>query len=312
MDDEELATRDYSRLRKSMHRDGSIYRGMDHYPWKEDYRIADRGETRLEATTMSDPTPDCLFHKDGYCWTHYPTGMLQFFSLRVVKLPADAPGSVVELYGYVAARDNLDPLLNYVVNISRDDPVIVEKGSLIAMSGPRRGIEMLDSSLLEYDVRIKNGVHEEDDLQLLDGASMFQFWDASARPFTLRMPTDSGAIDMIVACINCAVEATVEVFILEVQSSFNLSLICLNGGFIEEMILFDGATAESRGLKRSVVAVASHSYLDLKFNLGALPSSSNQHCCSFKAEIHGHVTQNIKTEFALISLKVTWSTLPFG
>jgi hypothetical protein len=293
-----------------MHRDGSIYRGMDHYPWKEDYRIADRGETRLEATTMSDPTPDCLFHKDGYCWTHYPTGMLQFFSLRVVKLPADAPGSVVELYGYVAARDNLDPLLNYVVNISRDDPVIVEKGSLIAMSGPRRGIEMLDSSLLEYDVRIKNGVHEEDDLQLLDGASMFQFWDASARPFTLRMPTDSGAIDMIVACINCAVEATVEVHILQVREMFDMSLKCLTSGYKTEIRIFEGTISKSCGLKRFVVAVTSCSSLGMKFKVGAPSSCPEQHCCTFNAEGHGHVTQEIKTECALISVKVTWSTLP--
>jgi hypothetical protein len=74
-------------------------------------------------------------------------------------------------------------------------------------------------------------------------------------------------------------------------------------------MIFDGAIAESRGLKRSVVAVASHSYMDLKFNVAGQPSTPDQHCCSFKAEIHGHVTQHIKTEFALISVKVTWSTL---
>jgi len=33
----------------------------------------------------------------------------------------------VELYGYVAARDELEPFLNYVVNISRDDPFTVEQ-----------------------------------------------------------------------------------------------------------------------------------------------------------------------------------------
>lgn len=33
----------------------------------------------------------------------------------------------IELYGYIAARDDLEPLLNYVVNFSRDDPIIVEQ-----------------------------------------------------------------------------------------------------------------------------------------------------------------------------------------
>jgi hypothetical protein len=170
----------------------------------------------------------------------------------------------------------------------------------------------MDIILIEYDTRIKIGQQEKDNLQILHGASTLGGYFSSGRTFKLDTPGDFGTYGITFSRIQHVVEATIEVFILEVQSSFNLSLICLNGGFIEEMILFDGATAESRGLKRSVVAVASHSYLDLKFNLGALPSSSNQHCCSFKAEIHGHVTQNIKTEFALISLKVTWSTLPFG
>jgi hypothetical protein len=75
-------------------------------------------------------------------------------------------------------------------------------------------------------------------------------------------------------------------------------------------VLFDGAIGESRGLKRSVVAVEGRSFIDLKFNVGAPLSTPGQHCCSFKAETHGHVTQSIKTEFALIAVKVTWSTLP--
>jgi hypothetical protein len=52
--------------------------------------------------------------------------MLQFFSFEVAKLPPNAAGSV-ELYGYVATRDDLDPSLNYVVNISRDDPIVVKQ-----------------------------------------------------------------------------------------------------------------------------------------------------------------------------------------
>jgi hypothetical protein len=51
--------------------------------------------------------------------------MLQFLSLRLAKVPAEL-GSV-ELYGYIAARDNMNPLLNYIVNFSRDDPIMVKQ-----------------------------------------------------------------------------------------------------------------------------------------------------------------------------------------
>jgi hypothetical protein len=56
---------------------------------------------------------------------HYSRGMLQVFSLELAKIPMD--GGSVELYGYVAIRDDLDPLLNYVVNISRDYPITVQQ-----------------------------------------------------------------------------------------------------------------------------------------------------------------------------------------
>ena len=51
--------------------------------------------------------------------------MWQVFSLKLVKIPMD--GGPVELYGYIAARDHVDSLLNYIVNISRDDPITVEQ-----------------------------------------------------------------------------------------------------------------------------------------------------------------------------------------
>jgi hypothetical protein len=47
------------------------------------------------------------------------------------------------------------------------------QGSLIEMIGPKRGISMGDAVLLEFDMRIKKGEQEKDDLQLIDGVSDF-------------------------------------------------------------------------------------------------------------------------------------------
>ncbi|XP_047059250.1 uncharacterized protein LOC124665939 [Lolium rigidum] len=294
-------------LAESRHRDGSIYKDMDLW-WKDDYRIADRNETRLEAMTFSDPT-DCIIH-DGTCMKHYPRCMLQIFSLEVAKIHVD--GGLVELYGYIAVRDDLDPLLNYVANISRDDPIIVEQGSLINMSGPKRGIEMSDFILIEYDMRIKTGKHEKDDLQLIDGASLIGDGGIWIQPFTFHIPGDWGAVDITLSRLGRAVEATVEVIISEVQSNFSLSLGCLTSGLDVEIRLFDGTITDSGGIKKSVITVVKDSLIDLKFKLGAQPSCSDQYCCSFRAKTHGHDTHGIKTDFALISMKVTWSTLPCG
>ena len=80
-------------------------------------------EARLEAMMLSNPT-DCVI-RDGICREHTPRHMLQIFSLKLAKLFVDS--GPVELYGYIAVPDSLDPLLNYVVNLSRDDPIIVEQ-----------------------------------------------------------------------------------------------------------------------------------------------------------------------------------------
>ncbi|KAK1612813.1 hypothetical protein QYE76_036486 [Lolium multiflorum] len=157
---------------------------------------------------FSDPGPDCRFDDDGSCWRHYAIGMVQIFSVKVGSLPADA-GSI-ELYGYIAARDQQDPFLNYVVNISRDDPIVVEEGSLVDMAGPKRGIQLMDNTLIEYDMRIKRGEQEQDDLQMLDGASILGFIGPWNYPFKLDTPGDYGTIDIILSPIRWAVEATVK------------------------------------------------------------------------------------------------------
>uniref|UniRef100_A0A0E0I4V3 DUF6598 domain-containing protein n=1 Tax=Oryza nivara TaxID=4536 RepID=A0A0E0I4V3_ORYNI len=275
-------------LPKSRHRDGSIYMDIMDTPWKKEFHIADRNETQLEAMKFSNPT-NCVIRRNGTCMSHYHRCMLQILSLELAKITLD--GGSVELYGYIAVRDDLDPLLNYIVNCSRDDPIIVEQGSLINIEGPKRGIDMRDYALIEYDMRIKTGKQEKDDLQLIDGASMIGPAGLWNRPETICIPGDYA-------------EATVEILISEVQSSFNLLLGCLTSNLDKEIRLFDGVISESRGLKRSVVAVRRDSFIDLKFEVGAFPSSFDQHYVSFKEKIHGYDTQEIKTDFALISVKV--------
>ncbi|CAN6302900.1 unnamed protein product [Urochloa humidicola] len=305
-DDEEYTVNNV--LEKSRHRDGSIYRGMDTW-WKQNYYIANRNETRLEAMTYSDPT-NCII-RNGTCMEHFPRRMLQILSIKLAKIPVDC--GLVKLYGYIAVRDELDPLLNYVINLSRDHPIVVEQGSLINMAGPKRGIDMMDNTLIEYDMRVKMGEEEKDDLQLIDGASIIGSVGTWNQPFTFHIPGDYGAVDITLSRLRSAVEATVEVLLSEVQISFDLSLSCLSSGLNGGIWLFNGTIGESCGLKRSVVAILRRSSIDLKFEIDALsPSSSEQHCCSFQAKTHGHDTREIKTALAFISVKVTWSTLPTG
>jgi hypothetical protein len=73
-------------------------------------------------------TSDCVM-VNGSCRNHSPCTPMQIFSIELAQLPVD--GGLVKLYGYIAVRDNLDRLLNYVVNISRDDPITSEEVKIL-------------------------------------------------------------------------------------------------------------------------------------------------------------------------------------
>ncbi|CAN6299611.1 unnamed protein product [Urochloa humidicola] len=105
-----------SMVEGSKHSDGSIY-SIDAHPLHELFYLADTRETRLKPMRLLNPTPS--YHPR---WTaykqHLGCAMLQIFSLKLAKLPSTSPshGGPIHLYVFIAIRDLLDPLCNYVFN----------------------------------------------------------------------------------------------------------------------------------------------------------------------------------------------------
>ncbi|CAM0903109.1 unnamed protein product [Alopecurus aequalis] len=289
----------------SSHRDGSIY--TNSY-LQSICRITTRHETLLEPMMFSDPS----FPDRENCEWHYVCPMMQFFTLRLAKVPMDT--SSVQLYGYIAARDDVDTLLNYVFNRSRDNSIMVQQGSLIEMTGPKRGIAMTSPVLVEFDMRIRRGEQEKDDLQLIDGATDYNNLTIDCRPFTERISGDHGAVDITLAQVPDAVEATIDVAISKVKSGFILSLgsSVFAGGSHQSIQLFRGFIGGSCGLKRNVIAVKIGTRMFVKFKVGQKGSKYDdlERCCYFRESIHGCASRQIVLEHASISVKVTWSTLP--
>jgi hypothetical protein len=177
------------------------------------------------------------------------------------------------------------------------------------MTGPKRGIDLFCNVLIEYDMRIKTGEHEKDDLQLIDGVCVVNELLTSSIPWTNRIVGDCGAIDITRMCVSEAFEATLEVAISEVKGSFDLCLLCYTSGIDEEIRLFDDVIGESCGLRRHVLAVMRDMCLDLKLKVGSGFDCSAEYYHSFKATNHGCASAQIKIGFALVTLKVTWSSL---
>ncbi|WVZ69851.1 hypothetical protein U9M48_018574, partial [Paspalum notatum var. saurae] len=183
----------------------------------------------------------------------YPNGL---FNVRLVDTAVNS--GLIQLYGYIAVRDERDQMLNYIFNHSRNDPVIVEQGDLIEMTGPKRGIEMTPPVLIEFDIRIKNdGGLEEDDPELIDGAVACTL-RRPCKPVNYRIAGNCGTVDMTLAFVDFAVEATIEITISEVQGGLSFSLRSLLdiADDYEEIKLFQGTVDRPIRLRRFVVARA--------------------------------------------------------
>uniref|UniRef100_A0A0E0B0F5 DUF6598 domain-containing protein n=1 Tax=Oryza glumipatula TaxID=40148 RepID=A0A0E0B0F5_9ORYZ len=224
----------------------------------------------------------------------HPATILEGSSHRDGSIYKFCPG-FIQIYGYIAVRDHLDSMLNYVVNRSRDG-IIVKQGSCIEMVGPKRGISMSCSVVLEFDMRIKKGDREEDDLELIDGALEYsQITTPAMRPMNSRVSGNCGAVDITLAYLYQAVEATIEVSISKVR---------------QEIQLFDGMVGEPCGLRRYVVAVASDTWMHLKFKVCEKGSKNDVgRYCSFKANRHGFASQQIVVEPGAITVKTVGDIL---
>lgn len=107
--------------------------------------------------------------------------------------------------------------------------------------------------LIEFDMRIKNGMHEGDDEQFIDGAIMlYDFPEIES--VKNRVIGNGGAVDMSFGTVYNAVEATIEVTISEVRSGLSLSLSSFVEVFRDEYeeIKFFMAPLFSQGLSEGL------------------------------------------------------------
>ncbi|GJN35423.1 hypothetical protein PR202_gb24199 [Eleusine coracana subsp. coracana] len=278
------------------------------------YRLDDTRETRLEPMRLTLPTEHC-YPCFSNCIRHACDTMLQIYSLKL-NLPAKAStegGGPVHLYGFMAARDLLDPL--------RDDPLVIQdihSDPSIYPSGPKRGIYLQCTVLIEYEMWIKtNGDREEDDLLVIDGVFACSELTFILGPFTNRIKGErpgGASVDVSRALFRGAVEATVDVDIVALaaadgrEEDKDLSVCAFVPPTTEEIKLFRGVVEKPGRLGRFVVAVISDSFLLVFFKVpGGLPEHTGKF--AFRAVAHGCIDSRREFSFGTIEVKVTWSGL---
>ncbi|GJN35426.1 hypothetical protein PR202_gb24203 [Eleusine coracana subsp. coracana] len=298
----------------------------DIFPWL--YRLNDTSETSRESMMISlRPEEDWERASRQQVGCH----MLQIFSLKLSSSPSSITSTgPIQLYGFMALRDPIDPLRNYVFKRNRDDPFIVQdlhSDPFIYLSaGPKRGVYVQNVVLLEYDIKIKTGgdnrdhhhhhqhQEEEQDSPLINGVAVFSLPMWTHGPVTNRITGDRGvAVDISRCFIHNAVEITVQVFISELKPTtssggINLSITGRISKVTGEIKVFHDVVDQPCELNKFVVAVGYLSCLFLQFDVPGTPYNY-LNLFAFKARRNGSLRDRRELHFATVDVIATCSIL---
>uniref|UniRef100_A0A0D9Y0P3 DUF6598 domain-containing protein n=1 Tax=Leersia perrieri TaxID=77586 RepID=A0A0D9Y0P3_9ORYZ len=281
------------------------------------YRLDDESETNAN----SAGTIDCL--NGCRCIS---MNLVQFIDMKISGYRHTQPGRA-KIFGFFAARDDMEPLRNYVFRHAIDnyEAVSVKRKTgmaCLSLTSPARGICITSRVLFEFQLcaRIEDSPGAEDEPKgdtLIEGCTEFtNMFRSESFIKTVRLYGEKCGLDLKFLVLVNAVQATVDFEIIHSPAcGLNLKVYAKTSGFSDVIRLFRG-TAQSGHKISSVVAVVRRSYLDLCIEgsprdtgLGEkLPSIRWEH--RFGAGFHGVVDEVVKLgEFTTICVKIAWKAL---
>ncbi|KAF8676761.1 hypothetical protein HU200_046810 [Digitaria exilis] len=170
--------------------------------------------------------------------------LLQFFSIRFAG--DFYHGDKISVYGFIAVRDAVDQLRNYIFHRSSDHAQdITQDARDLLLNPPVRGIWAPYSIIVEYCLKVKsNGgdVAEEQDSVLMDGC--FDFRQSPMAPdvqlHRVRLFGPLGPLDIRFALLRFAVEATIDVKIKRAMAGYSLRTVAAyTCGYSDKIVLYD-------------------------------------------------------------------------
>ncbi|CAN6348167.1 unnamed protein product [Urochloa humidicola] len=277
------------------------------------YNLHDKSETSI---SVRDCSTKCL------CG---PMFLLQFIDINIAGYHHARPGPA-RIFGFVAARDRIQPLRNYVYKreISNCEAVSVKQNTGMArlsLRSPTRVISMVSQALIEFELCVQTEDRPDDEPKgdcLIEGCTEFtNFLSSKSYIEHRRLYGNNCALDVKLAVLINAVEARIDVEVLRlgaIASGINLKVYAKTSGFREVIRLFEGAAPKPGDVMCFVVAVETHNYLDLYIEGSPGENQKEQALrsswkCSFGSGYHCMDEQVAELgDFGEVSVKVNWKS----
>ncbi|OEL18979.1 hypothetical protein BAE44_0020003 [Dichanthelium oligosanthes] len=274
------------------------------YFWYKGYQMSDTSPTPLRSKRFTEP---CAYE-------YLSTSVLQFFSVRFGG--NFLRGESMSVYGFLAIRDDIDYLRNYVFCRSQEDAHVIRPDSpYLPLISPVRGISSSAPVIVEYSIKVENNGKDSNDEEgeIIDGCFRYLPWNPyhnhKVKP---RIYGPLGPVDMQFMYISYGVEATINVKVKWAAKGYNLKAVtAFTSGQRNPILLYDrpasslvtsndGSSAWV-AVASSVVAVESGGELKLAFDVSVDDNPARE---QHRHEHNRDVKQAVQThEFSFTAQK---------
>jgi len=237
-----------------------------------------------------------------------------------VKIASSDVGFPIHVYGTVIVRDSVDEKCVY--HFCRDShhcQLISFKDESLLLTGPKRGLALLDDIYVETDLKIKD--HLGQDREFSKGILSIRGTGRTVKECeieTKSLATRLSTVDVTYAVVKDAVEATVAVEV--VQGVFHGKITAYTTSIKDRLLLYDSSEeaadtmtggADGRGamilqLMRPVVSV----YLkDMLIIDAQQPGDGESRCILFTPRANRGDEDQLTIGGAVLRVKIFWSVM---
>ncbi|GJN36319.1 hypothetical protein PR202_gb25168 [Eleusine coracana subsp. coracana] len=248
-----------------------------------------------------------------------PYELCEALNILSVKIASSDVGFPISVYGTVIARDSIDKKCVYLFRRDRDhcQRINSEDQSLI-LTGPKRGLALIDDAYVEIDLKIKSQGEQDKELSkgFVEIEGIARRWLDKCIIESECLGTRLSTAEVTYGVVKDAVEAT---FAIEVLQGYYYGQITAWTTSIQNtLVLHDSKVAGARAgdgnraiqLSRPVVAVYVKEKLYVK--IAAQTHGKIKHrTVVFIPKVNGEDKREVYVGATQILVKVTWSIIDF-